>query len=200
MRGLFPEFLHCFAVLQDQFSHYFSDRASSLTFANSSSSCFSAGLAAFERVGVALRTEVTPAGAATFIVVVRFTAEEAPIPDSDGRGLAPAAVARAVPDDVGEVTEPRAGGAPGLAAVARVVDVFEASAKEGRADVGPTEGLDAVEDTEGLLLCPGTGATDVRRTRGSDDAVVLPGAVGGFGATEVDDDKGDFFGTAPGVD
>lgn len=141
----------------------------------------------------------TLAGAATFIVEVRFTADAVPAPDSDRRGLAPTAVARAGPDDPGEVTELRAGGTVALVAVALVADVFAASVAEGRTDAVPAKGLATVDDMEGLLPCPGVGATDVRRTRGSVVGVGLLEAAAGFGGAEVDVDRGDFFTTAPGV-
>lgn len=108
----------------------------------------------------------------------------APGPVSEILGFigAPRAVL-VVPED-GEVTEPRAG-TLGLVVAVRAAGAFTASVAEARAEV--TGGLDRLEETEGLLVCPVAVVSEVRRARASaaaDDTVTLLGA--GFDVVAVD--------------
>lgn len=141
----------------------------------------------------------------------RFATTADPVPASDGRALAPLVDTRVGPEGVGDATELRVGGTVGLEPeVARVVVVLAdvAPPTDGRAEVTAAVGLVAVDDNEGLLLCPRAGATEVRRARGSDDtpgllaasALVLAlAAAVGLEATDVEPESGDLFAAVPGV-
>lgn len=122
-----------------------------------------------------------------------------PAAASEGRALTPGATGRAVPVEAGEVTEPRVGGAEGLVPdVTRAVG-FAAAAPptDGRAD--DIDGLVAVEDTEGLLACPDTGTTDVRRMAAESAPALAPTVTVDRGTVEVEAERGDFFAAVAGA-
>lgn len=185
-------------------------RSSSSCFAANSSSCLGAGLPAFDCVGVAPRVEATLAEVFDLTTPVRPATTAEPIPAADGRGLAPTVDTRVGPDGVGETTELRVDGTVGLEPeTTRVVVLAGAApATDGRAEVAAAVGLVAVDDNEGLLLCPGVGATDVRRARGSDGTpglftapalALAPAPTAGLEAAGVEVESGDFFTAVPGA-
>lgn len=154
---------------------------------------------------MAPRAEAAPPEAPALTTPGRFATTAEPDPASDGRGLAPIADTRVGPDGVGETTELRVGGTVGLEPDV-LADV--APATGGRAEVAAAVGLVAVDDNEGLLLCPGVGATDVRRARGSDDTpglfaasalALAPAPTAGLGAAGVEAESGDLFTAVPGA-
>ena len=169
-----------------------------------------AGLPAFDCVGVTPRVEATLTEVA-LTTPGRFATTADQAPTSDGRALAPVTDTRVGPEGVGDATELRVAATVGLEpevtrAVVALADV--APPTDGRAEVAAAVGLFAVDDNEGLLLCPRVGAIEVRRARGSDDTpgllaasalVLAPVAAAGLEAAVVEPESGDLFSAVPGA-